>query len=227
MKKKANTSSEWIKFKSTFSKKWHFDPLKKTSDLRIIGNIQTDFSDILKKIKSSKSKKNKNFFVSNRKSNDKAFIKRNNDLIKIGYKKNTNEFYQIFSYQYPELFQKFIDFTGLENGVSSIILQPPGNILGWHQDAFVQFRKKYPKKSKNNRVIRYMVLMEDWDWGHSFTAGNSTITQWKQGDVVFWEPYMFHCGANAGMQDKITLNVTGFETSKSLHLNKKKKIIKI
>ena len=70
-----------------------------------------------------------------------------------------------------------------------------------------------------------MILLEDWSWGHSFTAGNSTITQWKQGDIVYWEPYMFHCGANAGMIDKITLNVTGFENSKSLHKSKRKKVI--
>ena len=37
---------------------------------------------------------------------------------------------------------------------------------------------------------------------------------------------MFHCGANAGMIDKITLNVTGFETIDSLHNARKKKLIK-
>ena len=71
-----------------------------------------------------------------------------------------------------------------------------------------------------------MILLEDWSWGHSFTAGNSTITQWKKGDIVYWEPYMFHCGANASMIDKVTLNVTGFKTTDSLHHARKKRLIK-
>ena len=214
-------SNEWKTFRNKYSDKWHFDPLKKTSDIKLLANIKVDFSEILKKLKSSKIPKNKNYFVTNRKSADKQFIRRNNDLMSVGYKKNTNEFYQIFSYQYPDLFQKFIDACKLENGVSSAILQPPGNVLGWHQDAYVQFRKKNMAKSKTKKICRYMILLEDWKWGHSFTAGNSTITQWKQGDVVYWEPYMFHCGANAGMEDKITLNVTGFECKESLHLQNK------
>ena len=54
-----------------------------------------------------------------------------------------------------------------------------------------------------------------------------TITQWKQGDLYYWEPHIFHCGANAGVSKKITLNITGIVKKDSLHLSNKKKLISI
>ena len=144
----------------------------------------------------------------------------------MNFMKNTNIFYQIFSNDHYEIFEKFINVTKLEKATSSIIIQPPGNVLGWHQDTFVTFRKKNTK-NKKDEVIRYMLMLQDWEWGHYFTAGNDTITQWKQGDLYYWEPHMFHCGANAGVSKKITLNITGIVKKDSLHLSNKKKLISI
>jgi hypothetical protein len=70
---------------------------------------------------------------------------------------------------------------------------------------------------KNKKVIRYMVFLKDWDWGHYFGIGNNVIHQWKAGDMITWNPHMHHCGSNAGMSPKITLNITGFIEKDSLH----------
>ena len=49
--------------------------------------------------------------------------------------------------------------------------------------------------------------------------------QWQDGDIITWNPIVHHCGSNAGMTPKITLNVTGLINSNSIHLGKKKKFI--
>ena len=217
----------WKTYKKNFSKIWHFDPKKKKSnDLKFICNIKTDYNKILDLCERSINKKNSNYFLSKKSSNDKMYKNRNNEIQEIGYKKNTNEFYQVFSNDHYDIFEKFIKITNLEYATSSVIIQPPGNVLGWHQDTFVNFRLKN-KHVKNKEVYRYMLMLEDWKWGHYFTAGNDTITQWKQGDLFFWEPHIFHCGANAGIDKKITLNITGFASNESLHLKNKKKSISI
>ena len=54
-----------------------------------------------------------------------------------------------------------------------------------------------------------MVFLTDWDWGHYFCVGNNVVHQWKAGDIITWEPHIHHCGSNAGMTPKITLNITG------------------
>ena len=61
------------------------------------------------------------------------------------------------------------------------------------------------------------------NWGHYFCVGNNVVHQWKAGDIITWEPHIHHCGSNAGMTPKITLNITGLVEKGSIHLSKKKK----
>ena len=217
----------WKTYKRKFSKKWHFNALKKnTNDLKYICNIKTNYIPILNLCKKSTIEKNSNSFLSSHKSKDIIYNNRNKEIKKIGYKENTNIFYQIFNKDYPKIFEKFISVTNLEYATSSVIIQPPGNVLGWHQDTYVNFRSKN-NIPNNKKVVRYMLMVDDWKWGHFFTAGNNTITQWKQGDLFYLEPHIFHCGANAGIEKKITLNITGLVSKNSLHIVNKKKSISI
>ena len=43
--------------------------------------------------------------------------------------------------------------------------------------------------------------------------------------IITWEPHIHHCGSNAGMTPKITLNITGLVEKGSIHLSKEKKIL--
>ena len=144
-----------------------------------------------------------------------------------GYKKKQTEYLQIFSDEYPKLFEKFIKLSGLGNATSSLIKQYPGNIIPWHYDTHVTLKNKIKKIKhlKGKKILRYMVFLTDWDWGHYFCIGNNVIHQWKAGDIITWSPHIHHCGSNAGMSPKITLNVTGIVEKNSIHLNKKKKFI--
>ena len=77
------------------------------------------------------------------------------------------------------------------------------------------------KNLKGKKILRYMVFLTNWDWGHYFCVGNNVVHQWKAGDIITWDPLIHHCGSNAGMTPKITLNITGFVEKDSIHLNKK------
>lgn len=228
MKKK---NKYWSEYKLKYKNHWHFDSLKKnTKDFFYIGNIQTDYAKILKKI--SIIEKNKKF--STVVSPDKKLkkIKQHNRIdsfLEWGYKKEQTEYLQIFSDEYPKLFEKFIKISKLDNATSSLIKQYPGNTIPWHYDTHVTLKNKIRenKTLKDKKIIRYMVFLTDWDWGHYFCVGNNVVHQWRAGDIITWNPIVHHCGSNAGMTPKITLNITGLINSNSIHLlNKKNFIIK-
>ena len=71
----------WKTYKKNFSKIWHFDPKKKKSnDLKFICNIKTDYNKILDLCERSINKKNSNYFLSKKSSNDKMYKNRNNEI---------------------------------------------------------------------------------------------------------------------------------------------------
>ena len=72
-----------------------------------------------------------------------------------------------------------------------------------------------------------MVFLKDWDWGHNFSVGSSIVNKWKKGDIITWDPKIFHTGSNGGMSPKITMNITGLINKESIHLNNKPKVYKI
>tara|TARA_B100000795_G_scaffold114994_1_gene85383 strand:- start:9027 stop:9689 length:663 start_codon:yes stop_codon:yes gene_type:complete len=186
------------------------------SDLMFLCRIVTDFKPLIELCNQKiNTDEHKNYFISHHESDDPHYNKRTQEFIDNGYVHGTNEFYQVFCHQFSDIFEKFKKASGLINAVSSFLIQPAGNVIGWHQDTFVTFRKKH--KESELLIYRYMMMVEDSQPGHYFSAGNQTISSWKQGDIFYWEPNMFHCGANAGIQRKITLNITGFAGENCLH----------
>ena len=133
-------------------------------------------------------------------------------------------FYRAFSNDHKNIFKKFLKFSILKFTSSSIIKQPPGNTIPWHYDTHINFYKKIKDKKlniKKKEIIRYMIFLEDWDWGHFFCVGSSVIKKWKKGDIITWNPIIHHTGSNGGMRPKVTMNITGVITKNSIHLGKK------
>ena len=217
----------WKKYKKKYDKIWHFNPLKKNAnDYFFIGNIKSDYKKLEKKIEKIEIDIKTSSVVKSDKKLKKAKI---HDRIQSfrdwGYNKNQTEYVQIFSKEYPEIFNKFIKISGLSEATSSLIKQYPGNIIPWHYDTHITFKNLIKKKKElsKKKILRYMVFLTDWDWGHYFCVGNNVVHQWKAGDIITWEPHIHHCGSNAGMTPKITLNITGLVEKGSIHLSKKKK----
>ena len=46
--------------------------------------------------------------------------------------------------------------------------------------------------------------------GHFIQYDNVVYTHWSAGDTLLWDSEVLHLGANAGMENKYTLQVSGF-----------------
>lgn len=105
------------------------------------------------------------------------------------------------------------DFTaigeslGMDVVTVSSILQPPGSTVPWHHDQFFLLKKKFPDRPQ---PVRALMMLEDWKLGHFLQFGDDVFHHWKAGDGYIIDEEVRHLGTNAGMQDKYTLQVSGF-----------------
>ena len=105
------------------------------------------------------------------------------------------------------------DKLGIEVITISAILQPPGNVITLHRDTFFQINKKFPNDSR--KKVRANIYLEDWKVGHFINYQDKnkqwkTSTHWKAGDGFIWDSEHLHLSANAGLEPKYTLQVSGF-----------------
>jgi hypothetical protein len=112
-----------------------------------------------------------------------------------------------------------IDFEDLGNKLGidvvtvSSILQPPGCVVPLHRDTFYQINKKYPERQDHK--VRANIFLENYKVGHfvQYLDENQkiyTVDNWDRGDGYIWDSEILHLSCNAGMQDKYTLQVSGF-----------------
>lgn len=90
----------------------------------------------------------------------------------------------------------------------SSIKQPPGCVVPWHKDTFYQIKKKFPNRSEPK--VRANIHLEDWKLGHIIQYGDTVSSHWHQGQGWIWDEHVEHLGANAGLEPKYTLQVSGF-----------------
>ena len=105
-------------------------------------------------------------------------------------------------------FKDFGNQLNMEVVTVSSIMQQPGCVIPLHRDTFFQIKKRFPNRSE--RMVRANIFCEDWKHGH-FLQYNSTVdSNWKKGQGHMWDSEVLHIGANNGMQNKSTLQVSGF-----------------
>jgi hypothetical protein len=97
---------------------------------------------------------------------------------------------------------------GVEVVTVSTILQPPGGVIPLHRDTFYQISKRYPDRTDTK--VRANIYLEDWKLGHFIQYDDIVSTHWTQGQGFVWDSEVLHLGANAGMEPKYTLQVSGF-----------------
>jgi hypothetical protein len=106
---------------------------------------------------------------------------------------------------------------GMEPITVSSILQTPGNTIPYHRDTFFQIKQRFPDRT--DIKVRANVFLEDWRLGHmiQYTLDDChyTVTDWKAGDFLMWDESVLHLSCNAGMQNKYTLQVSGFLTAQA------------
>jgi hypothetical protein len=97
---------------------------------------------------------------------------------------------------------------GMEVITISSIMQPPGCVIPWHRDTFFQINNRYPDRTELK--VRANIYLEDWKMGHFLQYDDTVVTHWLSGEGFMWDSEVLHVGANAGMENKFTLQVSGF-----------------
>jgi hypothetical protein len=97
---------------------------------------------------------------------------------------------------------------GMEVITISSIKQPPGCVIPLHRDTFYQIGQRYPERTETK--VRANIYLEDWKLGHFIQYSDQVSTHWKKGEGFLWDSDVLHLGANAGMEPKYTLQVSGF-----------------
>ena len=105
-------------------------------------------------------------------------------------------------------YDKLGKLTGIDVVTVSSIKQPPGNTIPLHRDTFYQIKKKYPERT--GTVVRANIFLQDWKLGHFLQYDDVVHTHWKAGEGHMWDSEVLHIGANNGMEDKYTLQISGF-----------------
>lgn len=97
---------------------------------------------------------------------------------------------------------------GIDVVTVSSIKQPPGCVIPLHRDTFYQISQRYPNDTRTK--VRANIYLEDWKLGHFIQYLDTVSTHWSQGQGFLWDSDILHLGANAGMEPKYTLQVSGF-----------------
>ena len=116
-------------------------------------------------------------------------------------------------------YEEEINFEELGNKLNmevitvSSICQPPGCVIPLHRDTFFRIKEKFPNDTR--LPVRANVYLEDYKVGQFIQyideqSKYQTSTNWQQGDGFLWDSEPLHLSANAGMQNKYTLQVSGF-----------------
>ena len=75
-------------------------------------------------------------------------------------------------------------------------------------DRFYKLRQKVQDNSR--QPVRANIFLEDWKMGHILQFEDRVITNWKKHTGFVFNEYVQHLSSNCGMQNKYTLQVSGF-----------------
>ena len=131
------------------------------------------------------------------------------DLDRAGYGKN----YKItnLNWDIPPVLQRISDLFALDDAMTRIHVQVPGQVWNLHLDKLEKWAPDKP-----DSVLRVQIQLTDWEPGQFWSYGNYHHSMWSAGDVTTfnWQ-HVPHATANAGLKPRVTLQVTGVQTERT------------
>jgi hypothetical protein len=105
-----------------------------------------------------------------------------------------------------EMFTKY----GWNDIGTSYYRMTTGTVLPTHSDLYVKYVKLFNLQGQEHRIRRAVIFLEDWKPGHYSEIDGKAFVNWQAGDVLEWEYDCPHAAANIGIEDRYTLQVTGW-----------------
>ena len=103
--------------------------------------------------------------------------------------------------------EKLAQALGLENSITRLHIQRPGQLLNMHIDNLAS------EDQDPEEIRRFIIAVEDWCPGQVFQLGNAVWNQWRAGDCVTWAwKDIPHGSANFGWHDRSMIQITGYVT---------------
>ena len=117
-------------------------------------------------------------------------------------------FYQKFFEREEIDFDDLGEQVGVEPVSVSMIKQPPGMTTPMHRETFYQINKKFPDAERLK--VRANIQLLDWKAGHFLQFNDTVVTHWIANTGYMWDSTVLHLAANAGLEDRYSLQVSGF-----------------
>lgn len=133
--------------------------------------------------------------------------------VKLGYPKRFVGDMCDMRKQQPVWNEKFIKIyqeLGWKDIGTSYYRMGTGTVLPTHSDLYLRYIKLHNLKGKEHRIRRAIVFLEDWKPGHYSEIDSHGIVNWTAGTVVEWDYALPHAAANIGIEDRYTLQITGW-----------------
>jgi hypothetical protein len=126
----------------------------------------------------------------------------------ITYTDNNTLIYQRFLTREEIDYDTLGDQVGIDVYTVSVIKQKPGNTIPLHIDRFYKLKQQNPECI--GEPVRANIFVEDWKWGHVIQFEDSLKSNWKKNTGWIFNEHVLHLSSNCGMQDKYTLQLSGF-----------------
>ena len=99
-------------------------------------------------------------------------------------------------------------FSNLENMTFTLYRMQTMDVMPVHIDHFSTYKNIFG--INQDKVVRILVMLEDWKSGHYLEIDGQGITDWKAGDYFIWKNHVPHAASNIGKIDDLryTLQIT-------------------
>ena len=208
------TESNWeeSKKKSTYHfNKWHVDNGCIQHLGKFIGGWQTELQAVINDAKPL-NWANRRQGTGREKTNINIEAEEN-DLLMAGANPKMTIYRGLKDYTKCPTLQRMTDYFSLESVKSKLHIQFTGEVLNMHID------KLYDLDADPKKIIRIMVMLQDWEPGQFIMYGNQQFSKWRAGDIhTFDWPNIPHATANASNKPRPMLVITGVmsEATKSI-----------
>lgn len=116
------------------------------------------------------------------------------------------------NWRIPKSLKDITAAFALDDCMERIHVQRPGEVWNLHIDKLGKWCPEDP-----SRILRVFIQLTDWRPGQFWEFGNHHWNQWRAGDVTTFDwANMPHSTANAGHHPRVTFQLTGVKTAKTL-----------